>query len=212
MLRLFVALPLPPALRARLATVQQDLGAAGLPFRWSRHQGLHLTLVFVGERPAADVPALAGALVRAVAGLRPIALTLAGLGAFPGLDRPRVLWAGLRGDPAALAALAALHRAVVRELDAAGVPFERRPFRAHVTLGRAAGALGVEPAAALQAAARGAAASSWGTWTAAEVYLMASELRPGGAVYTALARVPLAGPDGATAAGAPAARREEALR
>jgi 2'-5' RNA ligase len=215
--RLFVALPVPPAACARLARLQEELGAAGLPVRWSRSEGLHLTLVFIGERPAQDVARADGALRRAVRGRGPFALMLTGLGGFPGLDRPRVLWAGLGGD---LAALDDLQAAVARELRAGGIPFESRPFRAHVTLGRSTGALDAAGVAALQAAARTASGSSWGAWPVAEVRLMESRLLRGGAAYTALVRAPLGAPGGDAAAprperprgAGPAGRREEALR
>jgi 2'-5' RNA ligase len=208
--RLFVALLVPPAVRSRLGAVQEELSAAGLPFRWARGDGLHLTLVFIGERPAQDVPAAGRALRRAAAGRAPFELRSEGLGVFPGLARPRVLWAGLGGD---LAALGALQRAVSAELRAAGLPFDRRPFRPHVTLGRATAALDGAAAGALQAAA--AAAPSWGGWTADSVQLMESRLLPGGAVYAAVDRAPLlsaAGTGGPAAQDVPASRREEALR
>ena len=215
--RLFVALPVPPAARARLARLQETLGAAGLPVRWSRSEGLHLTLVFIGERPAQDVTRAEGALRRAVSGRAPFALALTGLGGFPRLDRPRVLWAGLSGD---LAALDGVQAAVAGELRAAGIPFESRPFRAHVTLGRATGAFDAAGVAALQSAARTASGSSWGAWPAAEVRLMESRLLRGGAAYTALVRMPLGAPGGDASPprperprdAGPAGRREEALR
>jgi 2'-5' RNA ligase len=217
MARLFVALPVPPAVRSRLGAVQEALSAAGLPFRWVRGDGLHLTLVFIGERPAAEVPAAGRALRRAVAGRAPFELRCAGLGGFPGLVRPRVLWAGLEGD---LAALGDLQRGVSGALHAAGLPFDRRPFRAHVTLGRAGAALDGAAAAALQAAAQ-AAPASWGSWTADSVELMESRLLPGGAVYTAVDRASLraaaasrcpGGAGGVAGEDTPASRREEALR
>jgi RNA 2',3'-cyclic 3'-phosphodiesterase len=215
--RLFVALPVPPAVRSRLASLQEDLGGAGLPVRWSRREGLHLTLVFIGERPVQDVSRAEGALRRAARERAPFALTLAGLGGFPGLARPRVLWAGVGGDREALNALQA---SVARELRAAGVPFESRPYRAHVTLGRTTGALDAAGVAALEAAARAASDTPWGAWPASEAHLMESRLQPGGAIYTALVRAPLGAPGGVEAAprserprdAGPAVRREEALR
>jgi RNA 2',3'-cyclic 3'-phosphodiesterase len=189
--RLFIALPVPAPVRRRLAALQEEWSAAGLPFRWVRPEGMHLTLVFIGERPEGEVPRLEEAVARAVAGRGPLRLAVEGLGAFPGLEQPRVLWAGLTGD---LVALDALRRAVGRELRAARVPFERQPFRPHVTLGRAKGPPGESGVANLRGAGlpdgEGAA---FGAWTSTDVHLMRSDLKPGGAVYTTIFRAPLEG-------------------
>jgi RNA 2',3'-cyclic 3'-phosphodiesterase len=208
--RLFISLPVPTPVRRRLAALQEEWSAAGLPFRWVRPEGLHLTLVFIGQRPEGDVPRLEGALARAVGGRGPLRLAVEGVGAFPGLERPRVLWAGLTGD---LVALDGLRRAVGRELRAARVPFERQPFRPHVTLGRAKGPLAESGVATLrEAGRREGGAPAFGAWTATDVHLMRSDVRPGGAVYTTLARAPLDGSEmggaGAGVAAGAGSRRE----
>ena len=48
--RLFVALPVPPAVQARLAAVQAEVQASGLALRQARPEGLHLTLAFLDQR------------------------------------------------------------------------------------------------------------------------------------------------------------------
>lgn len=160
-LRLFFALPLPPAVRAALETWQ---GAHPEIDRWSQPEGLHLTLAFLGERPAEGLAALE-ALGASVAGRhRAFPLATAGLGTFPagvmpglGSDmawgseggrraglggrtvhpfmaspRARVLWLALAPSPA-LQALASDLRGA---LAAAGEAFDAKPFRAHLTLAR----------------------------------------------------------------------------
>jgi len=126
--RLFFALPLPPELQETLALWRP----AQPPARWSRPEGLHVTLAFLGERPAEALPGLEG-IAAAVAGRHgtfPLATT--GLGGFPGHERARILWLGLGVSPA-LEALAADLR---RTLKAADEPFDAKPFRAHITLAR----------------------------------------------------------------------------
>ena len=128
-LRLFFALPLPPALQASLGRWQA--GHPGID-RWSRPEGLHLTLAFLGERPAEGLPGLE-ALGAEIAGRhRAFPLATAGLGTFPTGPRARVLWLALAPSPA-LEALAADLRGA---LAAAGEAFDAKPFRAHLTLAR----------------------------------------------------------------------------
>ena len=59
---------------------------------------------------------------------------LGGFGAFPDLQRPRVVWAGIAPEPA----LEILQHRVEQELAPLGFPTEARAFRPHVTLGRTA--------------------------------------------------------------------------
>lgn len=128
-MRLFFGLPLPPEVRAALGTWQ---GAHPEIDPWSRPEGLHLTLAFLGERPAEGLPALE-ALGAGVAGRhRAFPLATAELGTFPEGPRARVLWLALAPSPT-LEALAADLRGA---LAAAGEAFDAKPFRAHLTLAR----------------------------------------------------------------------------
>jgi len=109
-IRAFIAIDLPPVVKAALGDVTATLGR-GLPrgaVRWVRPEQMHLT--------------------------RPLfTLRLAEAGCFPNTRRPRVVWVGLGGDEAALGSLVAALEAALRPL---GWPPEDRPFRAHLTLGR----------------------------------------------------------------------------
>src|SRR5262245_6799886 len=105
------------------ATVRRDARDADV--RWADREQLHVTLKFLGAVPDDRVAALSSALDAAVADLAPVALEVAGLGAFPGPTRPRVLWVGIRTGAGELARLAA---AVDRALAPLGFPPEARAF------------------------------------------------------------------------------------
>jgi len=125
-MRLFVALSLPDALRARL----QGL-AAGLPgARWVAPENLHLTLRFIGEvdRQEAEDSDAALAAIRCDS----FSLTLAGLGEFGDGRRLRSLWIGAERNEA----LERLQAKVEQALRRAGLPPEKRKFKPHVTLAR----------------------------------------------------------------------------
>ncbi len=186
--RLFVAIELEDGVRRALSDVQDELRKRGLSgVRWVRPDGIHLTLKFLGETPAGQVPAIQQALASAVVGVSPHQLTLAGLGAFGSKRSPRVLWVGLQGDTETLVAL---QGQVDRALESAGFPRESRPFSAHLTLAR------VRPESASGAALVVAEVlSSVRVAQAAldvrEVSLMRSQLGAGGAVYSRLDAFPL---------------------
>jgi RNA 2',3'-cyclic 3'-phosphodiesterase len=142
---------------------------------------VHLTLAFLGEVPEESAPAAAAALAEAArASPGPLALHLAAAGAFPSPRRARVLWLGVGGD---LAGLAALQAALARALAARALPGGEARFSPHLTIGRSRsphGAAGLEPALATPVAPE--------PWLATEAVLFESELRPSGAIHRPLER------------------------
>jgi 2'-5' RNA ligase len=176
-LRLFIALNLPPPVREALWEATTPLRNGAFPVKWVRAEGLHLTLKFLGDVEEERDPELSGALARAASGGRPLALALGGFGVFPDFERPRVVWVGVTADPA----LEILQHRVEQEFAPLGFPSEARPFRPHITLGRA----GREPRprdfvgldAALGALEFGASA------LVESLDLMHSTLQSGGPVY-----------------------------
>ncbi len=127
MSRLFVAIELPEECRARLA----DLGPAPAGVRWLPSQALHVTLAFLGELD----PSAVGKLERRLDGVRgiPFELEFAGLDTF-GRPRPTVIHVPVVQPPRALFDLHGQVRAAIRS---AGISTDDKPFRPHVTVGRA---------------------------------------------------------------------------
>jgi RNA 2',3'-cyclic 3'-phosphodiesterase len=175
--RLFVALNLPSSIRDALWAATGPLRDLGLPVKWVRGDGIHVTLKFLGDVEDRREGDLRSALGRAVAGAHALPLALGGFGVFPDFRRPRVIWTGIAPEPA----LEILQDKVEREFTPLGFPTEARAFRPHVTLGRAsrevrAGAfVGLEAALGRLSFAETALVDS--------VDLMQSTLQSGGAVY-----------------------------
>jgi 2'-5' RNA ligase len=184
-LRLFIALPVPDEVRAQLAVLQDELRLLLPGVRWVKPEAMHLTLAFLGATPASVVPQLERAIGEAIVGRRAPRLSVRGLGAFPSLARPRVVFAGLAGD---LGSLAALQQEIVARIRPLETSYEEQRFHPHITLGRVAGPLAAEAVAALQqrAAARG---RDLGRWQAGGIAVVRSQLGPGGSRYTTLAHL-----------------------
>ena len=104
--------------------------------RWTAVPSIHLTLKFLGEVDPGLVPGLSAALRPATASLQPFALSLRGLGGFPNLRNPRVLWCGVEGDADRLAEL---QKIVEQTCASFGFEPEAREFHPHLTLGRVQG-------------------------------------------------------------------------
>lgn len=186
--RAFLALELESAVREAVAELQRQLRPRLGSARLTRPEGVHLTLRFLGETSPRAIEAMRPPLERAAAACPPAEARVFGLGTFPERGSPRVLWLGVEVPPPVLELQAACERAAV----AAGLPADPRAFRAHLTLGRWRERA---PRPELPPADLGAARLD-------TLVLFRSELRPGGAVYEALARFPLGG------AGRSAARAE----
>lgn len=130
--RLFLAVPLPAEVKDALAGLQAKIRAQGVAGTWPRADGLHLTLVFLGNSDAGCVSERLAMIEGAVRGSRPVPLKTTGLGGFPTHASARVLWVGLEPQPA----LAELVQALRGSLERCGVAFDPKPFKAHLTLAR----------------------------------------------------------------------------
>lgn len=138
MLRLFVALELPMAVRDALLAAMGGVAGA----RWQRDDQLHLTLRFIGDvdrHQAADIVAALGTVK-----VLPLTLSLGGVGTFDRRGRIDTLWVGVT-PPEGVAALAQrVDQALVR----IGIALETRAFLPHITVarfGREAGSMGGFP-------------------------------------------------------------------
>jgi 2'-5' RNA ligase len=128
-LRLFIAVDLPPGVRAELDARIGPLRTSVPGARWTKPEGWHVTLVFLGSTVPIVVPRISEA-VRATATAAPVFETrLTALGAFPSAGRARVLWAGL-DDPDGRFVELVKH---LYELLADVVEPEKRVFTPHLT-------------------------------------------------------------------------------
>ena len=187
-IRSFVAILLNDEVRAALAAEIARLRPIGPRVGWVAAPNLHLTLRFLGELPPDLLEQVKDALAEAVAGVAPFALHFHGLGAFPGMARPRVLWVGVaEGGPAAQALQARVEAALTRR----GFAREERPFSPHLTLGRVREPRGL---AELQQAMARDARMDFGRLEVQSLSLMRSDLSPAGSRYTELASFPLTAP------------------
>ena len=182
-MRAFVAIDLPESVRAALARAQATMQAAcphNPDIRWTRADGIHLTLKFLGQISDEQVQAVTTAL-RRIGAFEEFAVAVKGFGFFPSARHPRVLWAGLDASPW----LGELAAKVDRALQKLGFAPEEREFRPHLTLARFR-VQSQEPR--LEAAIENLGSDSLGSFEVTEYFLFESRLKPGGAEYSKVAR------------------------
>jgi 2'-5' RNA ligase len=186
--RLFIAFELDEAVRKQLGRLIEALRIDAARIRWVEPKNIHLTLKFLGEVPDGAVAKVCQAAGEVAAAAAPVEFRIAGVGAFPNVRAPRVIWVGVPDPPQELIAVQQALEARLAEL---GYRKEARRFAPHLTLGRVKG---VRNRNAL--AGRLENFADWnadGGQYCDELTVVASELRREGPIYTAVHRAPLGG-------------------
>jgi RNA 2',3'-cyclic 3'-phosphodiesterase len=190
-MRLFLALDIDDAIRARIARFMDGVSPFAPDARWVTPESLHLTLKFIGEQPDDSVDRIRLALRSVAASTTEIHFR--GYGFFPTATSARVFWIGMDAGPQ----LGALAAAIDDVTAALGIPKEDRAFSPHLTLARRRGGSGAlrslstdKPNRAferLQEKLASRPAPEFGTMTPREFFLYQSQLSPKGSKYTKLA-------------------------
>lgn len=191
-IRAFLAVTFPEGITARVGEIVEGLRGVG-DVRWATPEQFHVTLKFLGNLEMNDLPGLVEKVAAAAKTCSPFMVELGGVGAFPSVTRPRVVWLGAGAGSRPLGELA---RSVEAACAAAGFPHEERPFRAHVTLGRVRSPRDLK---VLAKRLQETHVEPLPPFRVAEVVLMQSQLRPGGAVYSVRERFPLLGQESGAA-------------
>jgi RNA 2',3'-cyclic 3'-phosphodiesterase len=176
--RLFVAVYPPAEIVAQLlaALARLDLPA----HRITPAAQVHLTLQFIGDRAARELPTVTESAERALAGIGPIEVRIARLISLPHNAAPRLFAA--EADEHTL--LSEAHKRLARRLASPGRASEEK-FLPHFTLARFA------PRAAEVGAHTIRADLAPISFTLQDALLMASVLHPSGAEHRELARITL---------------------
>lgn len=186
MIRAFWAIPLPDRIKKELKRVQDKLKESGVQLKRVRPESAHLTLKFLGPVEESIVGLMEAAVSGIFLKIRPFELTLSKPGVFPDRENPRVVWLGLKGD---LESLSLLEVELESAMEGLGLPRRKRPIHPHLTLGRIRSRKENKRFLAaldqLQVVFR-----SFGV---KEAILYKSDLKPAGAVHTALLRFPFSG-------------------
>ena len=192
--RCFVAIEIPKPVQALLKPIQTHLQSLGKsrdpdhrddalsPIRkvsWTKSGNFHLTLKFLGDVHSEAIAAVSEAVENVAATQTPFSVEFGGIGAFPRLARPRVIWVGLKHGAATVSHLA---KAVNLELKSLGFPMDNR-FHPHLTLGRLRSPTNLQP---LKSVLRKYDTIEGATVSVNEITVMQSQLHSNGAIYTPL--------------------------
>ncbi len=187
-IRTFLAIEIPKEILEQFERLHYrlDRSLTGV-VRWAKPGSIHLTLKFFGNITERDIRNIIDALQARAPALGPIPIAVATMGVVPNMSRPRVLWVGITEG---LKELQALQAEIETTLEAEGFAREERAYRPHLTLGRMKAERRIE---GLDKAIEDHKNYVAGKFTATEMVLFRSDLKPTGPVYTELAKFKLGG-------------------
>lgn len=185
-MRLFFAVEFDDALKDAVSKAIGAVRIANPPWRWVARSNIHITLKFLGDMDDDLVPLLVDSVTAVCREIPPFDLVLGGLGGFPNLKKPRVLfYEATRGA----SELTSLSRRIEAALESdLSIAREERPFRAHATVARIKTPIPADIAARLEKAP----GVESRTQRVEKVSLMQSELQRGGAIYRLVKGIALA--------------------
>ncbi len=183
-IRAFIALDIPNEIQECLETVSTQLKEqfGDVPIRWVAPKNVHLTLKFLGDVSLNNIEVLKESIKAEATPLKPLVFSVGGVGAYPKVRNPRVIWVGVEAP----SEMIDLQRGIDAKTSRIGYTPDRRPFSPHLTLGRVsrnAKAIEIRKIGDVLAASK---IGFLGVSRVNTVHLYRSDLKPDGAVYSRL--------------------------
>ncbi|MFH0811769.1 MAG: RNA 2',3'-cyclic phosphodiesterase [Pseudomonadota bacterium] len=179
-IRSFVAIPLEAEIVSRIEKIYKELKMLPADVKWVQPKSIHLTLKFLGSIEEEAIEGIAQAIQQGMKGFAPWTVAVNNVGAFPSLRNPRVVWIGIEDKGGQLITL---QNRIEQAMSKLGFEPEKRKFSPHLTLGRVRSPRGKKELIQYLIDER---ERTFGDLKIDRVILFKSELRPSGAVYTAL--------------------------
>jgi RNA 2',3'-cyclic 3'-phosphodiesterase len=187
-IRVFIAIELPLPIQNSIDSIISQLKTQNLKaVRWVSAKNIHLTLKFIGEIPAQNINSINTVLSETATNFKPFDLDISGIGAFPNLHRPRVIWLGLNAPPA----LSEMQKAIEKGCRSINVLGDDKPFSPHLTIGRIVRDSNPQDLQPIESIISHQNISTVGTLLVKSICLFKSDLNPTGSVYTRLSTFPL---------------------
>jgi 2'-5' RNA ligase len=153
--------------------------------RWVNPEKIHLTIKFFGSVEESRIDSIFKSIEEPIRDTSPFSIKVRGIGAFPNLRNPRVIWMGLADGREVLISL---QKQIEAQLEKIGFEPEDRPFEPHLTLGRMKSSRGKEELVGRMEKHK---EEEFGDLKVERVVLFKSDLRPSGPIYTPLGDVKL---------------------
>jgi len=188
-IRAFIAVDISPEILDQIKRISDDLNQQinNHAVRWVPAENIHLTLKFLGDVSVNNLELLTDALRLEAINHRPFSISVGGIGAFPSVRRPRVLWIGIEGPETLLN----LQHNIESQMARLGYEKDQRPFSPHLTLGRVSRSARPDEIRVVSQTVEAYNLGFLGITSVNDFHLYRSDLHPDGAVYTRILTLPL---------------------
>jgi len=184
-IRTFIAIQIPEDIKNEISTFQEELKAAGKGIGWVKPDNIHLTLKFLGSTDEQLIDDIDEKIKDSVVGINQFQIQVQGIGAFPNLKRPRVIWIGANSETDQLGVVV---QKLEKNLEVLGFKPENRKFSAHLTVGRVKDNRKIN---SVLERVKSFSEFDAGTFTVEKIELIKSDLHPAGAIYSPLRKIVL---------------------
>lgn len=180
--RVFLAINLPDEIKRYLAGIIQKLQKENKKkvIKWVDSNILHMTLSFLGDLDDGQIEEVEELIKEELVNYNQTILELKSIGAFPELDRPRVVFVEAQDESKIIYKL---QKSLVDKFNRLGLEIDQRPWKAHITVAR------VKDRGPIKGVDHDIEPGN--KWTVGSVDLMESVLTPQGPVYTILEKFEL---------------------
>jgi len=184
-MRCFIAIELPEAVKSTLSGIEEELKKSKADVRWVKPDNVHLTLKFFGNIEEKKTEKIIEIMESICNQYAPFTIEIKGMGTFPNIKSPRVLWVGIEGNDT----LKTLQKEIENKMESIGFEREDRAFTAHLTLGRFRSS--IEKEGLLKAVKLHEKDTFVGSINVQSLSLIRSDLHPEGARYSKIIDISL---------------------
>jgi len=190
-IRTFIAVDLPSSVLDALGQISAQLQEKlpETPVRWVNYQKMHLTLKFLGDISTENIGMVKKILQSEGAKRSAMELGIGGIGAFPKMRHPRVIWIGVEAPTD----LFDLRRGIEDGVARLGYNYDKYEFTPHLTLGRISRKASARDVRTVGNVLHEIQVGYIGAARIEAVHLYRSDLSPDGAKYSCLFSAPLSG-------------------
>ncbi len=132
-IRTFVAISLPGEIISFLKNIQDEIKRKGINASFARPETMHITLKFIGNTLQHDIETIVEMMRKTAKSHKPFLLSAGEIGIFPSKKKPRIIWAGIKGN---VNRLEKIQCDLEINFDLAGFKKEKKNFSPHITLAR----------------------------------------------------------------------------
>jgi 2'-5' RNA ligase len=132
-IRVFIAIEIDSEIKNKLSEYLSKLKRTGADVKWVAPENIHLSLKFIGDIEKEALINMNKVISDAVSSIEPFSISIGNIGAFPSLNKPRVVFVCVQEQGNNLLKI---YERLDKGVEPLGIKKESRKYVGHITLGR----------------------------------------------------------------------------